>query len=202
MEIRIMDRTELSRFFKTVQEKGEPLSMIYYSRSAKCSFSVKILDEKGQPIQKKHPGSGQVVFVGANPLYMEKMESFSPIVTTRSSKADALCFIKVESTSHGVFTPYQKEMVAVLEEMTGSGYVMTEATYKKVKNPEAYAQEQAFNKLRSEHLEKVEKAYETGKTETAKEFESEIEKLNRQLKEAEKQISQLTEPDKADKSKK
>jgi predicted ATPase len=79
---------------------------------------------------------------------------------------------------------------------------MTEAAYKKVKNPEAYAQEQAFNKLRSEHLEKVEKAYETGKAETAKEFESEIEKLNRQLKEAEKQISQLTEPDKADKAKK
>ncbi len=186
-----MNRTDLEKFFKETQEKADPCKVTYYSNASKCTFFVRRLDENGKPIPKRHPITGAILMQKNRVIYEEISETFTAIVPTRSAKADALCFKVVESDKHGVFTPYQKEMIAVLESMADGGDdVKRESDYKRGVNPEAWQREQELNALKKEHNSKVEKAYEAGKAESA----SEIEKLRNALAAAEREMDNLTDP--------
>lgn len=186
-----MNKAEQIKFFEESEKRGKVSKLVYYSHSGKCTFYVPTLDESGKKIQKTHGMTGAPMYLGNKPLYADQMEQFQPVVTNRSSKADALSFKSVESDENGVFTPYQKTMVEVLEGMADneSSQVKRENDWKRDKNPEAWGSEQKFQKLLKEHESKVELAHDLGKKEAAKEFTDEIDALKKQLADAEKALS-------------
>jgi len=185
-----MTRTELKEFFAKAEKVGKAVKLTYYCKAGKGTFFVRTLDADGKPVNKKHAITGAILTHRGKPIYEEQPEDWTPIVTTRSTKADALSFRTVESDANGVFTPYQQEMIAVLEGLAGSQMtVQRESDYKKDKNPEAWNREQELERLKGEHGQKVETAYNRGKAEK----QSEIDALRARLAEVEGRIDQVPE---------
>ena len=185
---------DLKSFFDKTAKAGKKVALVYYAAATKLSFFMNVLDTNGKPIQKRHPSTGQPVFYNGKEQFEDVMEQFDPVVATRSAKADALCFKRVESDNNGVFTPYQKALIERLEKMADDqgSPVKRESKYKEEKNPEAYKHEVEFEKLKKEVAERENSAYEKGKQETL----SEMEELKKRLAEAEKEVDSLTAPKK------
>ena len=187
---------DLKSFFDKTAKAGKKVSLVYYAAATKHSFMMAVIGDDGKPIRKIHPSTGQPIFSNGKPQYEEIMEVFDPIVKTRTGKADALCFKKVDSDENGGFTPYQKNLIERLERMAEDRGVPVkrEAEYKQEKNPEAYSREIELEKMKSEVAEREKSAYEKGKKETL----SEMEELKKRLAEAEKEVDSLTAPKKSE----
>jgi hypothetical protein len=121
-------------------------------------------------------------------LWLEKREVFDPLVTSLSSKADAICIKIIKSNKHGKFSDYDKDMITELERMADtSEAVMRESEYKEKRNPEAWQHEQEKLQLQKKHAQDIAAA----KKEGAKESIKEIDRLNKLLKDAEKVIESV-----------
>ena len=192
---------DLKKFFADCTKKAKFITLTYYCKASGGTFYVSSLDKNNDKIAKTHPATGVPVYYNNKQQFEEVLEYWDPIVTTRSSRADALALKSVTSDEDGNFTAYQKELIAKLEEMANdsSSQVSREDERKQEVNPQAYASEQKLKKLQDEMQNNVDAALEKGKLEGKKESLSKMGELNKQLTDAEKAISELTEPKKPEK---
>ena len=188
--------TDLKEFFAECSKNKKLVSLIYYCKAGAGTFYVNMIDADGKTVPKRHPATGTLIYNNNLQVFEQVLENWEPMVMSRSAKADALSFKKVESDEKGNFTLYQKELIKVLEGMANnpSVKVSREDDYKKEQNPSAFEREQELNKLKSEIANIETNAIEKGKLQGKKESLSEIDKLNKQLAEAETAISDLTKP--------
>jgi hypothetical protein len=187
-----MNREKLAEFLKDIQEQGDPCRLIYYCKASKCTFFVRVVDQKGAPVPKQHSITGAIERSGGKPVFEELKKQFTPVVPQRSKKSDAVCCFEVKSNDHGKFSTQDKEVVAVLEQMADDNpnEILREEAYKMEQNPKAYEAEKRLAALEARHKADLDDAYQRGLAENA----GAVNELKKQLEDAESQLSDEPEP--------
>ena len=193
---------EIDSFFEECEKRGECVKVVYYAKFARQTFPVPLFDEDGKRMLLRDERTGAARIIGGEYKYRDKDESFDPVSPARTAKKDCLSIKQVVSDEQGRFTPYQKEMIKVLEEKSDDGktYILREDTHKQETNPAAYEVEQKMRAMEKENSAlkqnlgtMVDQAVEKAVEAVNEQAENEIARLKADY---EKQIQDLQAPGK------